>query len=74
MQVDRNKKEGVRSIKFNSAAKKEVKNSLEFKRTQIYRTAVLTQNPKEKKEIPSNLLNSSLEKKLGSDSELLREK
>lgn len=46
MQADRSKKEGAKSIKFNPTAKKEVKNSLEFKRTQIYRTAVLTQQPK----------------------------
>lgn len=68
MQADRTKKEGVKSIKFNSTAKKDGKTSLEFKRTQIYRTAVLTQNPKEKREVSSNLLNTSLEKKLGSDS------
>lgn len=46
MQADRSKKEGAKSIKFNPTAKKEVKNSLEFKRTQIYRTAILTQQPK----------------------------
>jgi hypothetical protein len=60
VQADRPKK-GEKNIEMKQItfAKKDIKNSLEFKRPPIYRTAVLTQNPKEKREMPSNL-NSSL--------------
>jgi hypothetical protein len=75
MQAEREKKQPEpRMAKLPSYSKKEVKNSLEFKRTQIYRTAVLTQQrPREKKETPATLLAASLEKKVGSESELRRE-
>jgi hypothetical protein len=74
VQAERPKKPQSQALNLANTAKKEVKTSLEFKRTQLYRTAVLTQPPNNKRDPTSNLITSSLEKKMVSDSELRKDR